>query len=339
LYFDETAIEMDLMANSMSIGIQDLTAALALLRPSDENEAQRIASALGFQLELRYQDSPQSKPPQANQAISPTTSPSKSRSEPEPTGSNENLIPEQAIGQQSRSWSPLIAGLIAIGESESALSNEPLELRQIVRSSSKPSKETLFQTAWFPEIVREMLAMEQNSDGIDYEKMIYQISAGEPLETILYEKRATLLLGVDVYLDFSESMQPFWEDLQLLVDALGQVMGPFAVNTYPFQIRKWAENDERVLWLDMEPKNSGATRPVLIVTDFGLWSSMFGPCMVPDPSLLSHIRQCRNNGRAVIGLMPVSSRDVPREVLLALDRCVEWDRTTSPSFVATGRLP
>jgi len=118
-------------------------------------------------------------------------------------------------------------------------------------------------------LLRALLQTMRQSRRIDLGKLLRRAGTGLLPRRFPYRETGTLEHGCQLLLDYSDSMVPWWDDLEALCRQLEKTLGKSLVIRYqitddPMQAEYWANADEPEFW---QPR---AGIPNLVATDFGL---------------------------------------------------------------------
>ncbi len=245
------------------IGLGDLAEVLVELK-LEETEHLRLASnLLGFTgLATRKAGKPQVA------AKSEIRKAGKRRKKEKKTTPRHALpsTPEQLIKPDGRL---LNSTLTLLSELES--SQAPDWLKPVDPGSGKKNnviRQRLFPRNQSAGILKASLAVRRPGRRLDIPKIIELAVSAKPLTELPHLQIGGLENGVDLFCDYSESMQPFYADLNNLKNSLHQIYGAnrcrcFEYDTDPTEAESWNALEQASSWSPI------AGRPVLLATDFG----------------------------------------------------------------------
>lgn len=207
----------------------------------------------------------------------------------------------------------------------------------ITRFVDTPDAETplkappLFSSLQERPLITAVAISRSESGELDEERVVDQISRGEPLKQIPRRLRPTSRFGVQVLVDWGERLEPLREDQKAFVSSLAQIVGKHRVQVLRFhEFPDLAGPGTRRTWRPYETPASGTV--VLILSDLGLgWLST--PASTPRFSdWAGWARRVTSAGARPIGLVPHGPEHWPAELQHQLP-LVHWDRITTVSAI------
>ena len=174
-----------------------------------------------------------------------------------------------------------------------------------------------------------LLAGPEPSRVLDVRRLERTVLRGVPLVAVPWRVRRSLRRGVELWVDTSESMEPYARDQAELVRGLRGVVGKAAVRVRCFELDPLAPATRQVHWDEGdEPRTMVAGTPVLIVSDFGISRAVARGRPASGQSLAPWTARARERGSRVMGLIPASESAWPA-TLSTLLTGFEWDRSLS----------
>lgn len=306
---------------SAEVDLAALMEAQVALGADSEEDLAAIADLLGFQwLSVRAARQSQFQAPPSNVVSTRRKLPESSHSGRALDKVSPRLVePQTATGEQLE-WT--------ISESELA----PVEALPITRpglDEGAPDHLPLIEGHWFRGLVTLLLAQDEPSNVLDWKSIERTLLRGAPLLELPWQHRPSLRRGVELWVDISESMDPYRRDEVEFVGALRAVIGKEAVRVRYFELDVNATSDEQVVWEVAEPTEFVQRTPVLVISDFGL-SRLAARDQRPASgrALLSWTKRARDRGCRTLGLIPAPKSTWPAGLSEAIVG-YEWDRTLS----------
>ncbi|WNG17698.1 hypothetical protein [Cystobacter fuscus] len=188
--------------------------------------------------------------------------------------------------------------------------------------------EPLFEPALTRNLLTAALQTERNAELIDLEKIIVQLSRGEPLYNLPVERLPTLSKGVQVLVDKSEAMLPFSRDQKELLVQLRRVIGFERV-----QVDVFNGLPEHVLTRSGSRLVSPLPgTPVLLLTDLRVGGSAYSKANARVEDWLVFARRLAQRGCPVVAFVPYPPSRWPTPLRHVI-RIVQWDRRTTVAQV------
>ena len=310
------------------VGLAELFTALEMLKPSSSEACSLIAKTLG--LEWRESEEKVTSYPDSS-----------SKSNVEPSGSvDEELtteleMPDKTPGPQSSTE------LEPIGyedQMHEILFNDPIledddidELRptDIALHMKSPKYQPLLRDEWFRGLMSAMLATPRASRDIDLRVLEKRLANGQPLERLPWRQQSTLEHGVQLYLDRSDSMQPFWHDEKGLINRLQRLLGSRNVQVRWLEIYPWVSTESQLKWHSPPPSQFPTETPLLIVSDFGIGERLFGEGVVGLEPWFPLLDLAQSHNCPVIALVPAPESFWPNKLKQLIPNAFVWDHDTS----------
>lgn len=317
-------------AETPDIGLSDVLIALKYLAPESDEIRKKIVETLGFKWEYTKFSLEESEDEIFHQRFSQTKNIEEERAKPPIEVLEDKPISKPEILE------PVYIEEVKSSEREVFLeleteASEALPATNIELHFGKPQYIPLFNQRWFQGIASSMLATHQLSTNIDFEFIEKCISTLSPLGHLPYLYRSTLNKGVQVLLDISESMQPFWRDQAMLLTSLKNLFGAHRTQLFEFvfEYRPF----QQLVWRAGAPEQLQAEIPILMVTNFGSTIDARLNRIEENKSLLLLLEQAKIKKCEVIALIPTSEDMCPKDIKDLIPLSFIWDRETSPQTV------
>jgi hypothetical protein len=203
----------------------------------------------------------------------------------------------------------------------------------------------LFVAGWNRAILSAALSTARRDGAVDLLALVLRLVRGEALRRLPRRPRPTLARGVQLLLDRSDAMAPFYEDVQRLVRDVRHLVGEAALDVVEFAgcPSRGAGRPDESEWRDctLPGPGTGAERSlvpargsaVVCVTDLGIGRVAGGPAPVRPREWLAVAAWLRRAGCPLVGLVPYHEVRWPRALARRL-ALVHWNRTTTASAVA-----
>ncbi|MCF1182438.1 hypothetical protein L0E83_03175 [Marichromatium gracile] len=150
--------------------------------------------------------------------------------------------------------------------------NRPDRLETSLAAFPPEAEPELARASLLPEraarhVLSAALTTKRPGGDLDLSQLIDAVCRLEPLHKLPRQSEPTLDHGVQLLLDYSDAMLPFWRDLNQLTEQVREVVGAHTTQVYrfdgqPTQARDWTASYEPQPW-----RPDG--RPVLAATDLG----------------------------------------------------------------------
>lgn len=254
--------------SSSDIHLGDLISALSDLPWRNEEQAHKIAAALGFTLQNPQQHKIQTSRSTPFSGIANRLH----RRQPLPSGKKRVTAPPAPAPRVQLPDGVLPGTLTRLDDLSPPLDEiqQPdLNFERFDEKEYNPiDPPSLFLDNTSRGLLSALLQTVRSSRRIDIDKLIRQSGKGLLPRGFPYQESGTLVHGCQLLLDYSDSMVPWWNDLEALFNQLNRVLGKSLVKRYqfiddPVQAEYWTD-DESETWKPL----SGT--PNLVATDFGL---------------------------------------------------------------------
>jgi hypothetical protein len=311
--------------------LADLITALNKLSPSDEEAVHAIFEMLGIRLETEISKVEHGKPHEE-------TPKSFARKDEEPV-QTEPAQPSTPPENSTKPDEPSVpSALIHLGKSQVDLPtwfHNPLPLKSTTGSGGSTTHyplQTLFVSNWTRALLVSALSTYSNFGPIDVEEIIRLISLYEPVREVPRRPWPTMVQGVQVLIDKSKALEPFYKDQANLKSAVRKVAGSDRTQTMEFVgCPSWgvrsAKSDD---WSDYCPPPSGTT--VLVITDLGILQNPYITDQAEVRDWLRFAAIIQEAGCSLVAFVPYPSSRWPK-LLQNTMKIVQWDRTTSTSTI------
>ena len=201
-------------------------------------------------------------------------------------------------------------------------------------AQARPSYRPLFLERWFQGIFTATLSTQMASREIDFRKLERNVAHGETLAELPFKLRASLVKGVHVLLDHSETMQPFWRDETELIARLRRLLGEALVQHAWFEMDPQRAAAKRLRWRGTVPRKFHQETPVLLVTDFGVGLDAAAARFMDWESWLPIFHLAESSRSRVTALLPSAPALWPAGLNRFVAGALLWDRETSPHAAA-----
>jgi hypothetical protein len=256
-------------SSSSDIHLADLISSLSDLPWRNDEQARKIAAALGFSLQ-----NPQQHKVRKNRSmpVSGVTNRIRRR-QPLPSGKKEVSTPPALAPRLELPDGTLPGTLTRLDDLSPPMGEiqqpDPDFERFDEQEYSAIDPPSLFLDNTSRGLLTALLQRVRQSRRIDLAKLIRQSSQGMLPRRFPYQETGTLEHGCQLLLDYSDSMVPWWNDLERLSLQLEKTLGKALVSRFqfiddPLQAEYWTDNDEPEHWM---PRTG---IPNLVATDFGL---------------------------------------------------------------------
>ncbi len=303
---------------STEVGLAELVEALKLLEPEDKAKTM-IANTLGFEWKEEKKKSPPDhiQPP----VVTPITE-TPEHTKPEPSKDSHLTMLESIETRYPKNIEILFDNPIMA-------STEELEPSSVALHMTSPGYQPLLKDEWFRGLMSVMLATPVASRDIDWPMLEQRLANGRLLERLPLRQRPTLKRGVQLFLDRSISMQPFWRDEIELLDRLQHLLGSRNVQVWWLEVDPWLSTEPQLNWHSPPPDQLSAKTPLLIVSDFGIGEDPLGEGMMDFGPWRTLLYQAQSSFCPVIALIPSPESIWPNKVRQLIPYAYVWDRDTS----------
>ena len=188
----------------------------------------------------------------------------------------------------------------------------------------------LFQKRWVQGIFTMMLSTKIFSNEIDFRKLEQIVAKDENFTQLPFKSKASLVKGVHILLDRSESMQPFWRDQTELVVQISRLLGKELVQCFCFEYDPLSPINSRLIWTTQKPRKFREKTPILIITDFGRGLDPIGSKFLEWEPWEPIFKLAKSSGCRTFALIPALSQFWPINLNRFVDAALLWDSNTSP---------
>jgi len=188
--------------------------------------------------------------------------------------------------------------------------------------------EPLLNERSFNSLMGKLLATPGVSQEIDWSALERDLARGMLLERIPFKHRPTLKRGVLLFLDHSESMQPFWHDEEELLKRLMRFLGRSKVQVWSFGVIRRLSVRPKLRWYSSPPRQLPIGTPLLLVSDFGIRGELSSGYLDIDP-WLPILDLARKYNCPISALIPAPEVYWPIMLRLHIPNSLVWDRDTS----------
>lgn len=181
-------------------------------------------------------------------------------------------------------------------------------------------------------IMKASLAVRRQGRRLDIPKVINHVVSGKPLTVLPQLQIGSVENGVDLFCDFSESMQPFYADFDNLKKSLFYIFGNnryrfFEYDTDPSEAISWSAQDEVTDWMPV----SG--RPVVLATDFGQSSQGAAQRCLQFRDWRKFLKKIRRGKTPLLVCSPLPPSMLPRWLGREI-KVIHWDPRTRAGSVS-----
>ena len=319
------------MTNPHPNSLADLITALDKLSPSNEEAMHAIVEILGMRLESKLVEVERSEHhkevsdsitiknehPTQTEPISPLI-PSETSEKPAETSYPSTLIPLEKSHVDPPAWFHNPLPLKSKEDSSGSMTSYPLQ--------------TLFLPNWTRAILISALSTYNNLGSIEIDEIINRISINEPLKQIPRRPCPTMVHGVQVLIDGSEALEPFYQDQAHLKSVVRKVAGSDRTKIMEFiGCPSWGVRDAKSDdWSDYHPPSSRTT--VLLITDLGILHNPYISNRVGVRDWLRFAAIVKKAGCFLVAFVPYPQVRWPKSLHSAMT-IIQWDRTTSTSTI------
>lgn len=320
------------MRESRGREVGELLRAFSLLAPDDEAVRRRIASLLGFGWRDGSAEAGSLTPDDSSQ---PTTG--GAAAEPH----TERETREAGLPRRAKSQAPDPFELVPLearsrGEEPRWLREAPpLPRPEDQARPEPPPVEPLLDRRRTRALLCEILGS-QRLDGIDFAALERRIGEARPLVELERLSRRTLARGVEVLVDRSPNLAPFFADQDLLVAQVRALVGEgVRVLRFAGSPLAGAGPGSPRLWRSWRPPDPA--RLILILSDLGIGRGVRARRTEPQ-EWLKMAAMAREAGCTLVALVPYPEKRWPRRLAGALP-ILTWDHRLALRHVrlATGR--
>lgn len=301
------------------ISLGDVVRACSVLEVDDERTAQMVAERLGLSFDAPIDVDPEELRSPIDEAAPASEVPAdrEARLEPEDqSGPEQQTVPSE---------------LVRLRSDGSRSPRRKFDVDALEAPTSGPSAprdpEPLFVARWTRGILGAALAT-MDEGVIDLERAIDLVARLEPLTRLPIRPRPTLRNGVQVLLDRSEAMLPFYRDQASLARSLEGLIGPDRLTVQRFAgcpTRGTGTRTPRT-WTHYEPPRPRT--PVLVVTHFGAIDAPLASDVASTAEWHAFASDVAAAGCPLVAIVPCAPARLPAGLPQAM-RLVVWDRSTT----------
>jgi len=308
------------------INLGDLAIAIKRLPTQESDVLAKIAACLGFGIEppkpqrkgvWDQTQSPERQEPSPLEpqkaAVSPTRDKAKARvSLPKPPFPVEGYVSRIRLLERQ---GPVLPELIKRAQ--------PISLD--TKPTARTSREPIFAQRTERAVLSAAIGVQSATGHVDLEKIIDRLVRLKLIDELPRRPLPTLKYGVQLMLDRSESMRPFYEDLKRLEQRLKQISGGSSFSSDWF---KGSPITPRRSQKSQEPLKIANSVPLLIATDFGIGAPLLSREQAGPGDWSGFARQARRKGCPLVALIPHKPKYWP-DWALADFLCIHWNRSTT----------
>lgn len=316
------------LTNSNSHSLADLIVALSKLSPCDEEAINAIFEILGIRFE-----------PEVKKPLKTITESSLEINEKQSHKESEYNSPSSSHETYTASDKPIIPStLVPLEKSQTDYPEwfyNPLSLKNRANSSGPFTSyplQTLLTPNWTRAILVSALAIYENFGPVNIDEIVRLISLNEPLREIPRLPLPTMVNGVQILIDDSEALEPFYKDQIKLITAVRKIAGSDRTQILRFVgcPSRGVQYDVFDDFSDYYPPSNKTT--VLLITDLGI---------LRDPHIIDHSEVSewlrfasivRRAGCSLVAFVPYPRERWPKPLQDAM-KIIQWDRTTSTSTI------
>lgn len=315
-------------SSSLDIGLPEILAAFNYLAPQSDYTKEKIIEMLGFRWEnANFITSDH------NEQLSVSLMPQIQLEDAE----QENSIKEKSkLDTPSTTISLTPSNTVEIFEVVDFLELDLDDSKVLSETSieihfEKPLYIPLLNQKWFQGIMSLMLATQIQTRNIDFKLIEKNIAELLPITDIPCLYRSTLNRGVQVLLDTSISMQPFWRDESELIKSLYRLFGINKIQFFEFELN--LDPIPQLSWNEHFPIRLQEEVPILLVTNFGATGNVGLNLIRECTELVQLIEQAKMKKCLVAVLIPAARKDYPKDIDEFIPFAYMWDNETSPQKV------
>lgn len=311
--------------------LADLITALDKLSPSDEEAMHAIVEILGMRLETKLVEVERSEHHEEVSDSITIKNEQTTKTEPIPHSTPPGTSKISAGIRYPSALTHLEKSHVA----PPAWFHNPLPLKSTKGSGGSTTSyplQTLFLQNWTRAILISALSTHKNLGSIEIDKIINRISIYEPLKQIPRRPLPTMVHRVQVLIDRSEALEPFYQDQTHLKSAIRKVAGSDRTKIMEFMgCPSWGVRDAKCDdWSDYHPPASRTT--VLLITDLGILHNPYLSNMARVSDWLRFAGIVRKAGCSLVAFVPYPPARWQKPLHEAMT-IIQWDRTTSTSTI------
>lgn len=194
-----------------------------------------------------------------------------------------------------------------------------------------PQYTPLLNQKWFQGIMSSMLSTQIQTRSIDFKLIEKSLSQFSPITEIPYLHRPTLNKGVQVLLDTSISMQPFWRDESELITSIYRLFNIHKTQVFEFELN--LNPIPELIWDEGFSVRLQEEIPILLVTNFGATGSAGLNTIRECRALVQLLEQAKMKKCPVSALIPAEKKHYPKDLSSFIPFAFPWDSETSPQKV------
>lgn len=315
------------MSERANNSFRDVLTAMLRLSPQNPATEQAIARMLGYQPE--HADAASFK--EADRKIDTGDTAPWRKSE-------ESVKTHENVGEQETNPFP-----IALDEVEQKRSAQPfwdgvqsLEKPDKDRRAKPPEPDPIFKPGWKRHLLCTLSEIQREEGDVDLSRIVRDISRGKALATLPRQPIPTLGRGVQLLLDRSEAMMPFYKDLEQFQQEMTRYIGSDRVDVLKFDgcPTRGAGKGPKFRWTEYAATHAPpAQTPVICVTDLGIGRVIGGTGPATQEEWLDFSRLLARASCPLVCLVPYAKDRRPSGLAKKID-IVFWDRHTSVSQIA-----
>lgn len=316
------------------VGLAELFLALAMLKPNSSEACALIAKTLG----LEWREAKEKVTSYPDSSSKPIVDPAESVDEEvttQPKMPDKTTEPKQPAELEPIGYEDLMHEILF--NNPILESTQELEPTDVTLHMKSPKYQPLLRDEWFRGLMSAMLATPRASKDIDWRVLKKRLANGQPLDRLPWRQQSTLERGVQVYLDRSDSMQPFWHDEKELINRLQRLLGSRNVQVRWLEIDPWASTESQLKWHSPPPSQFPIEIPLLIVSDFGIGERLFCEGVMGLEPWLSFLDLAKSHNCPVIALVPAPESFWPNKLKQLIPNAFVWDHDTSIQSVRRWR--
>jgi hypothetical protein len=311
------------------ISLGDLAIAIKRLPTQDRQVLAKIAACLGFGLEVPEPPKPQPKGVW-DLRQSPQRDEPRQITESRPAAA---AIPKKAQERVSLPTLPLpkegyVTHIEPLPREAAPIPSAILDARPIrleVAPSIRIHRIPIFAPRTDRAILSAAVAVQSQSGQVDLDGIIERLVQLKFIDRLPRRPLPTLKYGVQLLLDRSESMLPYFDDLRSLETKLKQIAGRSRCWSRTFQgsplsLQRFGKDSQPFRLIDRVP--------ILIATDFGIGAPLLSRDRARPGEWKRFARLARKRRCPVVALIPHKPRLWPDQAQADF-LCIHWDRSTT----------
>lgn len=313
------------------IHLGDLIQALGDLPWQDEAQAQAIAACLGFGFATPVLPSPEPDKRIFRPETPSPTVPSQARS-PEYATPAAPPLPVSLPDHRLTTHLQLLDEMVAVaGEDHPAwLDEEPQVLAAPAQEGViSPPRASLIPNTLARGLFGAALATLCVGTELGYHRLLFQMARGRIPAELPRLATPTLKRGCHLFMDFSPTMLPWWDDLHDLLQQIRSLLGRESVRAFkfdrnPLAAKPWLSRGQTPPW-QLVPG-----QPVLVATDLGVQSDL--SAVLAPAGWHEFVQLCADADCPLLILCPWPSQYWPSD-LGGHPFLIHWHKHTSAARV------